>query len=96
MKTYEALADEVPHVLDLSTEDGGAGWNAFTLKGQCHSPRYKYVVSFIPLPLYPYGESPWHPLYRIVGRQQELVWKLRSERRIFTQSGYILLLIWMQ
>jgi hypothetical protein len=29
--------------------------------------RWKWVVSFTPLPLYPQGRNPWHPLNRRLG-----------------------------
>jgi hypothetical protein len=49
--------------------------------------RWRWVVSFTPLPLYPQGKSPWYPLDRRLGGPQSRSGRWGEEKNSQPQPG---------
>jgi hypothetical protein len=48
--------------------------------------RWRWMVSFMPQPLYPRGDSPRHPLVRAIGWTQEPIWTLWRREKSFAPA----------
>jgi hypothetical protein len=49
--------------------------------------RWRWVVSFMPRPLYPRGNRPWYPLGRWLGRPQSRSGRCREEKNLLPLPG---------